>query len=53
MTNQYVIDRECEFQGISYRIVEVLDSNFLLVVKKIDFDNQQFPLQTYIIPEFM
>ncbi|AIW03361.1 hypothetical protein CPT_Mater204 [Bacillus phage Mater] len=44
------IDREIEFCDDMYRIVEFLNSNMLLVVKKEDFDNQNFPIQTYIIP---
>jgi len=44
------IERETEYLGTFYRVVEVLNSDMLLVVKKEDYDNKKYPLQTYVIP---
>lgn len=44
------LDRSINYNGIDFQIVEVLNSETLLVVKKEDFNSGQFPLQTYIIP---
>jgi hypothetical protein len=46
-----VINRECVYNGIEYRIVSVLDSDLLLVVLKKNYDEGNYPLQTYIIPD--
>lgn len=51
MVNQYVVDRECTFKGITYKVIEVLDNNLLLVVNKADIDNNEFPLKTFVIPD--
>lgn len=44
------LDRQVSYKGIVYQIVEILNSEMLLVVIKDDFDNEVFPLQTYVIP---
>lgn len=44
------LDRYTNYRGIDYKIVEVLNSEMLLVVKKEDFDKGIFPIQTYILP---
>lgn len=44
------LDRKVTYNGVVYQIVEVLNSNMLLVVSKEDFDKSLFPLQTYVIP---
>jgi hypothetical protein len=44
------LDRICVFNGIEYRIIEILNSGNLLVVTKEDYENENFPLQTYVIP---
>lgn len=44
------LDRQVNYNGIEYQIVEILNSDMLLVVKKEDFNNKIFPLVTYIIP---
>ncbi|MEI2341622.1 hypothetical protein [Priestia megaterium] len=47
----YEVDRTSEYQGIEYRVVEVLDNDLLLVVVKADLENGKFPLQTFIVPD--
>lgn len=44
------IDRTIDYKECTYQIVEVLNSEMVLVVKKDEFDKGNFPLQTYIIP---
>lgn len=44
------LEREIVFEDIVYKVVDVLDSVTLLVVRKDDFEAKRFPLQTYIIP---
>ena len=44
-------DREVEYNGVIYRVIEFLNSGTLLVVTKEEYDKQVFPMQTYIIPE--
>lgn len=45
------LDLECTYKGVEYKVVEVLRSDMLLVVRKDQFEKGEFPLQTYIIPE--
>lgn len=44
------LDRVTNYGGQDYKIVEVLESDLLLVVKKEEFDTGVFPIQTYVIP---
>ena len=44
------LDREITYNGIRYKIVEILRSDYLLVILKDDFDKGEFPLQTFLIP---
>lgn len=44
------IDRIETHGGQEYRIVEILNSDLLLVVKKDEFDAGVYPMQTYVIP---
>lgn len=44
------LDRQCIYKGIVYQIVEILNSDMLLVVPKEEFDKKEFPLTTMIIP---
>lgn len=46
----FTLDREVEYKGIQYKVVEVLNSDMFLVVKKEDYINEIYPIQTYIIP---
>lgn len=40
------------YLGIDYHVVQVLDfGNSLLVVKEEDYQNNNYPLQTYVIPD--
>lgn len=50
LPENYSLDRQITYKGVVYQIVEILRSDMLLVVNKEEFDNKQFPLQTYIIP---
>lgn len=45
------IDREVIFNGVTYRILEFLNSGNLLVTKKDDYDKGLFPLPVFIIPD--
>lgn len=45
-----VLDRVASYGGQEYRIVEILNSGLLLVVKKDEFDKGVYPMQTYVIP---
>ncbi|MBT2603723.1 hypothetical protein J7E55_11920 [Bacillus sp. ISL-53] len=47
----YQTDRVAVYQGIEYKVINVLDNDLLLVVSITDYDNQQYPLQTFIIPD--
>jgi len=44
------LDRTIEYNGSVFRIVEILQSATLLVIKEEDYQNGKFPLQTYLIP---
>lgn len=44
------LDRQIVYKGTVYQVVDVLKSDLVLVVKKEDFDNKAFPLQTYVLP---
>lgn len=44
------LERETTYKGIEYKIVEVLNSETLLVVQKDEYNSDSFPLQCYIIP---
>lgn len=44
------MDLEIKFNDVVFKIVEELTSNTYLVVKKKDYEDKKFPLQTYIIP---
>lgn len=44
------LDRECEYNGVTYRIVEILRSGNLLVIPKDQYDNNEFPITPLIIP---
>lgn len=46
----FTVNRKVEYKGLIYKVVEVLGSNNLLVVLEKDFNDGNFPLQTYIIP---
>ncbi len=46
----FEVEREIGFNGVIYKIVDVLNSSTLLVVRKDDYDKGVFPLQTYVIP---
>lgn len=48
--DDYVLNRECIYLGVEYKIVQVLGSDTLLVVKKEDFDKGSYPMQPLIIP---
>lgn len=50
LATSYSIDRTIKYGTIDYKIVEILNSEMLLVVKKEEFDKKIFPLQTYVIP---
>ncbi|NMF06248.1 hypothetical protein ACUH7Y_07130 [Clostridium beijerinckii] len=39
-----------EYKGITYRVVEETSSGLLLVVKECDVINENYPLQTFVIP---
>lgn len=45
------LDLEITYKGVQYRIIEKLASETLLVIKKDDFDNNRFPVETYVIPD--
>lgn len=47
----YTLDRTMNFENVEYRIVDLLMSGLVLVVKEEDYKNNKFPLQTYIIPD--
>lgn len=47
----YTIDRTVEYKGVLYRVVSVLENDFLAVVKKDDLEQGNFPLQIYVLPD--
>lgn len=42
-------DKEVEYEGTTYYVVEILSNEFLLVVKE-KLEEAKFPLETFIIP---
>lgn len=44
------LDRQEIYQGVTYEIIEVLTSDMLLAVPKVDFDKGEFPLTPVVIP---
>ncbi|MEK4565181.1 hypothetical protein MKX54_10955 [Alkalihalobacillus sp. FSL R5-0424] len=44
------LDLEISYEGVMYKVVEQLASDYSLVVKKEDMEAGKFPIQTYIIP---
>lgn len=48
--NQYRIDRRVDFQSVKYRVIEVMDSDHLLVVQEERFEQQEYPMDVSIIP---
>lgn len=46
----WVLDRTIEYKGVTYRVLEVLTSDHLLVVEEIQYRNAEYPLSPYIIP---
>lgn len=48
--NMFIMDRIVEYKGISYRVLEELNSNALLVVTEADYEKGEYPLSTYVIP---
>lgn len=47
----FEVDRECTYKSVDYKVISALENDLLLVVSKEDLENENFPLQTYIIPE--
>jgi len=45
------LDRQVTYAGVEYEVVNALDNDLLLVVRKDDLTDGKFPLQTYIVPE--
>lgn len=46
----FTLEREVEYLGEFFKVVEELNSDLLLVVKKEEHQKGVFPLQTYVIP---
>lgn len=44
------LDRVVIYDGKEYKIVEILASDLLLVVKKDEFDKGVYPMETRVIP---
>lgn len=43
-------DLKTEYNGVVYRILDTLPSDYYLVVEEQDFQKGKFPMPTYIIP---
>jgi hypothetical protein len=48
---QWGLNRQVNFQGIQYEVIEVLENDLLLVVPKEDLLNNKFPLTPVVIPD--
>lgn len=44
------LDRETQYNGTTYKIVEFLSSDLLLVVNKDKYNAREFPLISFVIP---
>lgn len=39
------------FKDLNYRVLAVLENNFLLVCKSGDIDDNDYPIETFVIPD--
>lgn len=44
------LDLVREYQGIKYKVVQILESDMMLVVPLEDFLNNRFPMAALVIP---
>lgn len=48
----FKVDLKGRYKGTHYSVVQVLDTGFWLVVPTEDLENNNFPIQPVIVPEF-
>lgn len=46
----YGIDRQCTYNGVLYRVLQVLDNDLLLVIPE-ESSESSYPLQPVVIPD--
>lgn len=49
---RYEISRDSTYLDDKYKVIDVLDNDLLLVVLRSEFEKANFPLQTYVIPDY-
>ena len=48
---KYEMNRTVVYKEVEYRVVEVLGSGLLLVIQEDELKLNNYPIQTYVIPE--